>query len=88
MSSLESDSQYLRKVVDDAVIFSTTELQLLQDIKEIESFSQASFECFWHEVLKLKNFSLDEILFANLSKPIKGFMFMTHYFAAANSFFS
>lgn len=64
-----------------------TEWRHLQDVQYLKNFENASFDQFWLEVFQMKN-ELNEEMFPNLNKLIKGLMCLPHSSAAVERIFS
>lgn len=64
-----------------------TEWRQLQDIEFLKQFENASFDEFWLEVFKMKN-ELNDEMFPNLNKLVKGLMCLPHTSASVERIFS
>lgn len=54
-----------------------TEFKIISDIEELQTYSNKSFDEFWSKVFDMKS-ELDEDMFPNLTKLLKGLMCLLH----------
>lgn len=84
--SIVEAAKFFRKLVDDPENLNT-EWRLLPDIQAIKDSENESFEKFWSKIFQIKN-ELDEEMFTNLSKLVRGIMCLPHSSASAERIFS
>ncbi|KYN19742.1 hypothetical protein ALC57_07895, partial [Trachymyrmex cornetzi] len=86
VSSITDTAILLKNLVSDVESLNS-EWRQLQDIEYLKKFENASFDQFWLEVFQMKN-ELNEEMFPNLKKLIKGLMCLPHSSACVERIFS